>query len=82
MGRGPEPILRPPYLLQPSSFILALLVDWAGSAFKTGVHEVSSEIKLINPATLHLSMPKSVRALPEVELVTWKQEQLIAGGLA
>ena len=60
----------------------SLLVDWAGAAFKTGVHEVSSEIKLVNPCTLHFSMPKSVRAQPELSLDTWKQEQLVAGGLA
>jgi hypothetical protein len=59
-----------------------LLVDWAGAAFKTGVHEVSSEIKLVNPATLHLSMPNSLRAQSQASLDTWKQEQLVAGGVA
>lgn len=56
----------------------SLLVDWSGAAFRTGVHEVSGEIELVNPATLHLSMPTDVAA----ELARgdeWKQEQLVAG---
>ncbi|MHC4447510.1 MAG: hypothetical protein ACYSXF_07005, partial [Planctomycetota bacterium] len=39
-----------------------LLVDWGGAAFRIGVHEVSGEIELVNPATLHLPMPKNVAA--------------------
>ena len=56
----------------------SLLVDWGGAAFRTGVHEVSGEIELVNPATLHLSMPTDVAA----ELARgdeWKQEHLAAG---
>jgi hypothetical protein len=55
-----------------------LLVDWAGAAFKTGVHEVSGEIDLHGSVTLHLSMPVDVR--PEATgRETWKQELLAAG---
>ena len=60
----------------------SLLVDWAGAAFKTGVHEVSSEIKLVDPCTLHVSMPSSACNQPHMALDTWKQEQLVAGGVA
>ena len=59
----------------------SLLVDWGGAAFRIGVHEVSGEIELINPAMLHLSMPTNVAA----ELARgdeWKQEQLVAGASA
>jgi hypothetical protein len=56
----------------------ALPVDWGGAAFKTGVHEVSGEIELVRPVTLHLSMPIDVRAEPTGREV-WKQEQLAAG---
>jgi hypothetical protein len=56
----------------------SLFVDWAGSAFKTGVHEVSGEVELAGPVTLHLSMPIDVRAEPTGR-ETWKQEQLAAG---
>jgi hypothetical protein len=56
----------------------SLLVDWAGAAFKTGVHEVSGEIELIGPVTLHLSMPVNVRA-EATGRETWKQERLVAG---
>jgi len=56
----------------------SLLVDWGGAAFKTGVHEVSGELELIKPATLHLSMPAGVcEEVPELEV--WRQEQLVAG---
>jgi hypothetical protein len=53
-------------------------VDWGGAAFKTGIHEVSGELELIDPVTLHLSMPAGVREHAE-EQKLWKQEQLIAG---
>jgi hypothetical protein len=56
----------------------SLFVDWAGAAFKTGVHEVSGEVELKGPVTLHLSMPIDVRAEPTGR-ETWKQEQLAAG---
>jgi hypothetical protein len=55
-----------------------LLVDWTGAAFKTGVHEVSGEIQLNGPVTVHLSMPAAVRAEPTGR-ETWKQEQLVPG---
>ena len=55
-----------------------LLVDWGGAAFKSGVHEVSGEIELIRPVTVHLPMPTNVRAAP-TERETWKQEQLVSG---
>lgn len=53
-------------------------VDWAGAAFKAGVHEVSGEIKLHDPATLHLSMPKNVASTITGREI-WRQEQLVAG---
>jgi hypothetical protein len=56
----------------------SLLVDWAGAAFKTGVHEVSGEVELMGPVTVHLSMPIDVVAEPTGR-ETWKQEQLAAG---
>jgi hypothetical protein len=52
----------------------SLLVDWGGAAFKTGVHEVSGEMELNNPATLHLSMPVGVAAEPG--MATWRQERI------
>lgn len=59
----------------------SLIVDWGGSAFKAGVHEVSGEIELTRPATLHLSMPKNAPA-NEGSAGTWRQEQLHAGAAA
>lgn len=56
----------------------SLDVDWGGAAFKTGVHEVSGEIDLHNPVTLHLSMPVEVTATMTGR-EAWKQEQLVAG---
>ena len=55
-----------------------LPVDWGGAAFKAGVHEVSGEIELINPVTIHLSMPTGVKMVVTGDEV-WKQEQLVAG---
>ncbi|MHC5027278.1 MAG: hypothetical protein ACYTGR_11025 [Planctomycetota bacterium] len=56
----------------------SVLVDWGGAAFRVGVHEVSGEIELHAPATIHLAMPKApvevTRSIP-----TWRQEQLHAG---
>ena len=57
----------------------SMLVDWGGAAFKTGVHEVSGEIKLENPATIHLSMPTDVPESASVADASWRQEQLAAG---
>lgn len=56
----------------------SLLVDWGGSAFKTGVHEVSGEVHLENPATLRLAMPKNVNSFV-TDAETWKQECIAAG---
>lgn len=56
----------------------SLDVDWGGAAFKTGVHEVSGEIELHDPVTLHLSMPVEVTATMTGR-EAWKQEQLVAG---
>jgi hypothetical protein len=57
-----------------------LLVDWGGAAFKTGVHEVSGEIDLKNPRSLHLCMPEQVQEHPAGS-ETWRQEQLAAGAV-
>ena len=55
----------------------SFVVDWE-QAFKIGVHEVSGEIELIQPATLHLSLPREVKTqIRSADL--WKQEQLMAG---
>jgi hypothetical protein len=59
----------------------SLLVDWAGAAFKVGVHEVSGEVDLYRPVTVHLSMPIDVRS-EATGRETWKQEQLAAGAPA
>ena len=56
-------------------------VDWHGAAFKTGVHEVSGEIELVRPATLHLCMPRGVPSRLESQ-TAWRQEQIAAGGAA
>jgi hypothetical protein len=57
-----------------------MLVDWGGNPLKIGVHEVSGEMKLTNPVTLHMAMPLEV-----VDHTTghesWKQEQLVAGNV-
>jgi hypothetical protein len=55
-----------------------LLVDWGGANFRTGVHEVSGEIDLHNPASLHLSMPKDVEAFATGE-DSWRQELIGRG---
>lgn len=52
-------------------------VDWAGAAFKSGVHQASGEIELRNPATMHLSMPMGVAR--NVDRLEWKQELLEQG---
>ncbi len=54
-------------------------VDWSGSALKSGVHEGSNEMELINPVRLHLTMPLDVEESVNVGHGTWKQEQLVAG---
>lgn len=56
----------------------SLLVDWGGSAFKTGVHEVSGEVQLENAITVRLAMPKGVNAYV-TDADTWKQECLASG---
>ena len=55
-----------------------LLVDWAGNPLKIGVHEVSSEIPLANPITLHLAMPIGVSDNPP-RASTWRPEQISHG---
>jgi hypothetical protein len=51
--------------------------DWSGSAFKSGVHEGSSEMELANPATINLAMPTGViDELPQESL--WRQERIEA----
>lgn len=55
----------------------SLTVDW-DQAFRVGVHEVSSELELVDPCTLHLSMPSEateVMAGPGI----WKHEILQPG---
>jgi hypothetical protein len=54
-----------------------LLVDW-GQAFKVGVHEVSGEIDLKNPCTLHFTMPPMAQETLAGS-IEWKQEQLEPG---
>jgi hypothetical protein len=56
----------------------SILVDWGGSAFKSGVHEVSGEIELHNPVTVHLSMPKNVNAFDSGDH-SWRQECIAVG---
>jgi hypothetical protein len=56
----------------------SLKVDWAGNPLKAGVHEVSDEIPLTNPVTLHLAMPKDVNSEPPAGGM-WKQERLESG---
>ncbi len=58
-----------------------LLVDWRGAALKTGVHEVSGELELVDPVTLHLSMPAGVRCETD-EHDLWTQRQLVPGPAA
>ena len=55
----------------------SLHVDWGGAAFKSGVHEVSGEIDLVRPTTVHLAMPRKYPgdASPKA---TWQQERLAA----
>jgi len=56
-----------------------LPVDWVGNPLKVGVHEVSNDIPLTNPVTLHLAMPIDVASeLKGKEL--WRQQRIEAGG--
>lgn len=52
-------------------------VDWSGSALKSGVHEGSNEMELVNPVQLHLAMPIGVRETLKPE-TPWRQQQLAA----
>jgi hypothetical protein len=54
-----------------------VLVDWVGNPLKIGVHDVSGEIPLNNPVTLHLAMPEHVKS-DAVSGELWRQEQLAA----
>ena len=56
----------------------SLQVDWGGSAFKSGVHEVSGEIELEHPIRLHLAMPEGVNAFA-TGTESWRQERIEAG---
>lgn len=56
----------------------ALLVDWGGAAFKTGVHQVSGQVELQNPVRMRLSMPKNVNAFLSGR-ETWRQECVAVG---
>ena len=58
----------------------SVVVDWSGAAFKSGVYEVSGEVELTQPATLHLSMPAGVTEEATVDGL-WKQECLAAGAM-
>jgi len=55
-------------------------VDWAGAAFRLGVHETSNEIELIDPVPIHLALPRAIRQRG-TESMQWRQEQLFAGVL-
>lgn len=55
-----------------------MIVDWSGSAFKTGVHEVSGEIDLQHPTRMHLSMPSGVAAFVTGS-EAWRQECIDQG---
>jgi hypothetical protein len=56
-------------------------VDWVGNALKVGVHEVSGEIPLNNPVTMHFALP--VNSNTEVtQKHLWRQEQLTPGAAA
>lgn len=59
----------------------SLMVDWVGNPLKIGVHEVSGEIPLTNPVTLHLAMPEQVSYEP-IRADLWRQEQLARGEVA
>lgn len=56
----------------------SLHVDWAGNPLKAGVHEVVGEIELLQPATLHLAMPRNVANELEAR-DTWTMERIHAG---
>jgi hypothetical protein len=56
----------------------SLHVDWGGSAFKSGVHEVSGEIELESAVRFHLSMPNGVNAFA-TGTESWRQECIMAG---
>ncbi len=49
--------------------------DWAGNAMRVGAHEVDGTIELMNPATLHLAMPKACKDDGSLQR-TWRQELL------
>lgn len=54
----------------------SILVDWQGAAFKAGVHEVSGEVDMQHPVTMHLSMPiYEDMGEPDFDAV-WRQERL------
>lgn len=58
-----------------------LVVDWGGNPLKVGVQEVSGDVRLTSPVTLHLAMPNGVKTEPPSGGAEglWRQEQLAAG---
>ncbi|MCA9291930.1 MAG: hypothetical protein KDA25_12430 [Phycisphaerales bacterium] len=58
----------------------SLLADWRGGGLRTGVYDVSDEIPLRDPVTLHLSMPTGVATTIE-DRDSWVQRQLVAGNV-
>jgi len=55
--------------------------NWVGGAIKVGVHEVSDEIELTDPAMMHLSLPIDVESTCDPRDV-WRHEQLQTGKVA
>jgi len=56
----------------------SLFVDWAGAAFRTGIHEVSGEIQLNDPVIIHLTLPEGAASDP-TNASDWKQECVSVG---
>jgi hypothetical protein len=56
----------------------SLQVDWVGNALKAGVHQVSGEIPLHNPVTLHMTLPEGSSDQVLYSDI-WRQEQLASG---
>ena len=50
-------------------------IDWTGNAMRVGANEVDGTIELINPATMHLAMPKACKDSRSSQR-TWRQELL------
>lgn len=52
-----------------------LHIDWVGAAFRAGVHEVSGEVELDGPVTLHLAMPLGANTKPPEDNL-WRLEKI------